>query len=491
MKSLHCLIALAAVALAACQASPNSPSVSGESHFLSACAASAECVTGLECLCGVCTVACADDETCATAEAGAVCREAELCEGGGRTCTWSCAGGDCTDAGPPDADPPGVCQARDLGLTLDPEPLENWNRHIESIDVAADRLVIHVIENGDHSRTYTLTGPFEGLTPDALEGLDQFVATRHFDSPGEFIVMLTGCDRPGLWVVNASRALLERRFGPVDDFFDTGLLCDPTLPEDTCPRPYALRVDGLSIMPGDTASTLTTRYIVGRVEGCAGDAEAPARLEYVGLPRSGIPTCAGAGEPGTNDPAFTLTDENGQRFRPGEGETLDETFEVEAAPDPDDATHLVLVPTTPTPTLGTLNLRAPAGVPAGLVPPVTLHVFMDVPWHENRVVELSDATGLRFAGASSDGSGPSRFSALRVTRQPPICLLPWDVGTIGFTPLTLQRVGDPRTVEVRQLGTTAPTVAGARVDVRAAGDYLNVCATDTPNGWLDFAATWE
>jgi hypothetical protein len=84
------------VALGACQASPPSagPSVSGESHFLSACAATSECVAGLECLCGRCTLACADDADCEAVESGAVCPDEMTCGAGGRTCTR-----EVTDAG--------------------------------------------------------------------------------------------------------------------------------------------------------------------------------------------------------------------------------------------------------------------------------------------------------------------------------------------------------------------------------------------------------
>ena len=78
-------------ALAACQANPQSPSVSGESHFLSVCEASSECAAGLACLCGLCTVACAADETCAARESGTRCVDPATCEGGARICSQGCA----------------------------------------------------------------------------------------------------------------------------------------------------------------------------------------------------------------------------------------------------------------------------------------------------------------------------------------------------------------------------------------------------------------
>lgn len=91
---------LAALALLACQRDPgtSSPSVSGESHFLTPCVDSDECAAGLECLCGLCTVACETDETCAAAVTGAHCVDPAACEGGARICILGCE----TDA---DCDP--------------------------------------------------------------------------------------------------------------------------------------------------------------------------------------------------------------------------------------------------------------------------------------------------------------------------------------------------------------------------------------------------
>jgi hypothetical protein len=94
------LAALAAIGMSACQADPQSPSpsVSGESHFLSPCAASAECAAGLECLCGLCTVACDEDEACAAESSGTRCVDPATCEGGARICAQGCeTDADCGD----------------------------------------------------------------------------------------------------------------------------------------------------------------------------------------------------------------------------------------------------------------------------------------------------------------------------------------------------------------------------------------------------------
>lgn len=69
-KPIH--ISLFTLVLAACGAriEPTDTSTS----WLATCGSSAECSDSLVCLCGVCTLACDDDDQCASASASAVCR---------------------------------------------------------------------------------------------------------------------------------------------------------------------------------------------------------------------------------------------------------------------------------------------------------------------------------------------------------------------------------------------------------------------------------
>jgi hypothetical protein len=383
---------------------------------------------------------------------------------------------------------PGLCQPRDLGLTVTPLPAADTSGAVQSVSVRPDGLEVVVIGDGGAEATFTFTGPFGTLDPAALEGLNRLDIVVRDGGPGDFMATLRGCDRPRLVLLNGTRGLLERMFGLVDELFDTDVACDPDLAAGTCPRNYRLWWEGQSIAPGAQVSGLTAEYRAGQVEGCAGDPAAAARVELAALPRADIPTCAGAGEPGNTDPAFTLRDDAGAIYQPVDDSPVEVTVEVAASPDPADPTRLALAPLTPTAAFGTLHLQAPVGMPTALVPPVTLHLFAHVPWHVNSVIELSDATGLRFAGASSDLGGLTRFSHLQAARQAPACLLPWDSGVIAFSPLTLQRAEDA--VVEAPLGVTAPEGAGVQVDVHAAGEYLEVCVSDSPGGWVSFAATW-
>lgn len=578
--------------LTACSADappPGSPSVSGESHFLSHCAATAECAAGLECLCGVCTAICDDDAPCEALAAGAICAPAPACDGTARVCA---PGADPADAGRPvecvppvdgacpadtaqvldgrrldrerqcvaearepvscltdaglftiqplngcvrrvsdgaefaldegacvpfeftgcgdDGDhtfdaigwPPcpavasaGVCEPRDLGLTLWPTPgTGNVFRHIERVEVQPDWLTLHVLETRDDGRSdrlpYTLTGPFGQLDPAALSGLDRMIYSRHFSAPDDFIVELRGCEHVSFLAVSAHRASLEARFGPVDDLFDPATTCERAPPAEACPRDMALRWAGESVPSGRAVSTLATHMRAGRVTGCPGDADADAFVEFVVLPRADVPACAGAGAPGENTSAFALTDAAGQIVAANEGEDVDRTDEVGVTPDPADPTHLTLAPVDPAAGFGPLHLRAPLGLPVDFAPPVRLRQWLRTPWWWNRVFELSDATGLRVAAVSSDPSGLAALTQVAATRAAPTCRMPWDVGPQDFRPLVLSRGDEPPVTA--DLGQAHFAELGLAVDVRASGDALaESCTTDTPGSWVDFVAVWE
>jgi hypothetical protein len=569
---------LGLAACAADPAAPGSPSVSGESHFLSPCVETAECGATLSCLCGVCTVACDADAACETIAPGAVCGGSETCgeAPGGRVCEASpspgdagpdaagpvcvlpqdgtcppetlevvlgvridvdrqCRGADFTEPlscvtfmpggstaffcvrrvadgalfGIPNGNclPPGeftfcddeffmpawplcpevaaagACEPRDLGLRLEPLPEADVSGSVQRIDLAPDTLLVEVLVEG-RAETYTLRGPFATLDPAALEGLDQFGILVRDGNPGDFRLSLRGCDRDAFIAVDATRPLLERAWGPVDDLFDAGVRCA----EGPCPREYALSWQEAVVPAGRSVDALATQIRAGHVTGCRGDATAPAHVEFVVLPRANVPTCAGAGPPGENTSAFTMTDDAGAWVVATEGMDVERTDEVVPTLDPTDAKHLTLTPVDPQAGLPTLHLRTALDLPADFTPPVTLRQRLTTPWHWNRVFELADATGLRIAAVAGDRSVAADPVGLTATTGAPLCRMPWDSGVQDLRPLTIQRVGDAP-VTTAALGVT--TEAGVRIDLRASGDYVNVCTTDTPNGWLDFVAVWE
>jgi hypothetical protein len=342
----------------------------------------------------------------------------------------------------------GVCEPRDLGLTLSPKPgTGNVFRHIERVDVQPDRLTLHVLETHDDGRSerlpYRLTGPFGQLDPAALAGLDRMTYSRHFSRPDDFIVSLYACEHVGFLAVSAHRASLERRFGPVDDLFDPATTCERAPPADACPRDLALRWAGESVPSGRAVSTLATHMRAGRVTGCPGDADADAFVEFVVLPRADVPTCAGAGAPEDFMSAFALTDAAGRPLEFGEGEDLDRTDEVLVTPDPADPTHLTLAPVDPAAGFGELHLRAPLGLPSDFAPPVLLRQWVHSPFAWNTLLELSDATGLRVAAMAAGAGFETAFSQVTATRAAPTCRMPGPSVPQDFRPLVLTRGDDP------------------------------------------------
>jgi hypothetical protein len=602
MNTPRLQVALLLSLLTACSAdapTPGSPSVSGESHFLAHCAATAECATGLECLCGVCTATCDDDAPCEALAAGAICSPAPACDGTARTCTGRADPSDAAlpDAALPDAGRPvecvvpvdgacpadtvrvhtgrrvdrerqcvaearevlsciteaglfgpeptsgcvrrvpdgpefavdegdclpfeftgcgddggftfdaygwppcpavasaGVCEPRDLGLTLSPTPgLGNVTRIVQGFEVEPDRLRLDVEERHDDGRnepaTYTLTGPFGQLDPAALAGLDRMTYSRHFSRPDDFIVSLYACEHVGFLAVSAHRASLEARFGPVDDLFDPATTCERAPPADACPRDLALRWAGESVPSGRAVSTLATHMRAGRGTGCPGDADADAFVEFLVLPRGDVPTCTGAGAPEDFMSAFALTDAAGRPLEFGEGEDLDRTDEVLVTPDPTDPTHLTLAPVDPAAGFGELHLRAPLGLPRDFAPPILLRQWVHSPFAWNRILELSDTTGLRVAAVSAGAGFETAFAQMTATRAAPTCRMPGPSVPQDFRPLVLTRGDDPPVTA--DLGQARFAELGLNVDVRASGDALaESCTSDTQGSWVDFVAVWE
>jgi hypothetical protein len=389
----------------------------------------------------------------------------------------------------------GVCEPRDLGLTLSPTPgLGNVFRHIERVEVQPDRLTLHVLETHDDGRSerlpYAITGPFGQLDPAALAGLDQMGYGRHFSRPDDFIVSLYACEHVGFLAVSAHRESLEARFGPVDDLFDPATTCERAPPAGACPRDLALRWAGESVPSGRAVSTLATHMRAGHVTGCPGDPDADAFVEFVLLPRADVPTCAGAGAPEDFMSAFALTDAAGRPLEFGEGEDLDRTDEVLVTPDPADPTHLTLAPVDPAAGFGELHLRAPLGLPRDFAPPVLLRQWVHSPFAWNRILELSDTTGLRVVAVSAAPYALDSLLQMTATRAAPTCRMPGPSVPQDFRPLVLTRGDDPPVTA--DLGQAHFAELGLAVDVRASGDALaESCTSDVPGGWVDFVAVWE
>ena len=484
----------AVAALCGCQAKvpPADPSVSGESHFLSACGALAPCPAGLDCLCGLCTVACTDDAVCSSAaEAGAVCTDAATCETAGRTCTRACAadvdcgaglacsGGVCVAGGAGSA-----CVPPDLGLSLSPMPAADVYGQVESVSVDGDRLTFGVRVNHGPATTYTVTGPFADIPQAALAAPWTVSILVDNNAPGGFWLTLLGCGRPHLRVVNASRALVERA--------GESLVADRT-PDDVqviqdgiCPGPCGLNIDGMSLLPGRQAGTMLSDYHVGRVQGCASDPTGQGGLEFAVTPHD-PPQCGWDALPNNGEPSFTLTDDAGRSYFP----PSDVVVEIGVTATPGIDTEWVLEPTEPTPAFTRLHLRAPAGLPAAWVGPASLHVFADVSSNE-LIVEVSDTSGLRFAGASSGEGDLRQFKQLQVTRLASTCATQVGAGGLElFQPLHLQRNDGGPASQINGLGTGTAELGGPRVDLRASATQVNGCATDSLGTYIDFAAVWE
>lgn len=389
----------------------------------------------------------------------------------------------------PPAPPPGTpatCDPRALGLWQEP-PSPETTGAVQRVDLAPDTLsVVAIVEGGE--QTFTFHGPFATLDPAALAGLD-WLNIQVGDGAGEdFIATLRGCDRTALMLVHATRPLLERTWGPVDDLFDPTVDCGGA--GAGCPDEYALRWQGVSVPAGRSVDTLDAQLRAGRVTGCRGDPGADARVEFVVLPRADVPACPGAGVPGENASAFAMTDAAGAIVAANEGMDVDRTDEVVVTQDPADPGHLTLTPVAADAGFGPLNLRVAISLPAEFVPPVTLRQRLTTPWHWNRTFEVHDAGGLRITALSGDRSVLAGLTNLTATPGAPVCRMPWDVGVQDLQPLTLLRGGvPPRTAIANALGVTR--FDGGRVDLRASGDYVNVCATDTPRGWVDFVAVWD
>lgn len=516
-----CLFVLS-VLLGACQApAPGTagPAVSGESHFLAPCAQGQACVDGLVCLCGLCTRACGgpgadgDADCAADGLPSGRCVAAATCAEGRGVCglvcdaTAPCAegrvcrGGVCVLAAPEpppaldagiDASEPPSCVPTELGLTLSPPLTGDVSGSLAApVTVTPDRLIVTVAAfdapEGQAPTTHTITGPFGALDPAALEGLDR-VQLGSDAQTGDFRLWLWGCGRPELIVLRGGTALLTPRTGPPDEHF--GAPCGG----GACPSQYTLRTgseaSALSVPPGGQATDLLHTYIVGRVEGCAGVADAPARVEYVALPRSEMPACPDpAGFGGLWSAAFTLTDDAGQRFyASNDGGEIDVTVPVLVEPD-DDPQSLRLTPIDADAPIPPLHLALAAGPPPALAAAPVLHLVDLGGWDGSVVLELSDSRGLRILAVSGSGAAPGAATAADIALEPALCLLSTEGEALAFRPPTVRRKGE-RDVLTGDSWGVRERADGARLDVRPTGPFIHTCTSDMPNARVSLVATW-
>ncbi len=396
------------------------------------------------------------------------------------------------DAGPDaSADAGRTCAPPDLNLAISPRPLAEAILNLASpggLSVVDGALRIEGKNRDAKTETYTVTGPFADLPPDTLEGLDRALIEER---RGGFLLRLSGCGRMPLEIVSSDWTALSEYLGSPPSFIDLGVVPnDPCLASaaDACPRNYALRAsDGytsLSVQPGHTADLSTQRVIVGRVDGCLGDASADAHVEYVKLPRRDLPACRPAPAPPSGDPrTYRLLDTAGHALVVADGQIL--SFDGEVAVGADStATGLVLTPVAPTPDFAGVAITLPDLDPATLRPPLNLRFWASglMDWQDSGF-ELSDARRLRAAAVSGTLAG---FERLRVTALPPTCV------TDGwfFRPL---RLGDEsgRTAEVTGPGVFSFLRPAMTVAFDGYAEFVNnVCTTDIPDSVVSFVVTF-
>jgi hypothetical protein len=499
------LATLAAFVMSACQADPQSPSpsVSGESHFLSPCVASADCAAGLECLCGLCTVACVDDASCEPVESGAVCAVASACGAAGRTCARAparadvafdatCDGGSCgsIDARPaPDPDA-GACGTvpRSLGLTLSPIPSGPVTGSIVSLEATPGALR-YTIRDGTGAQTqYTLTGPFADLPADAAPTTGQVYIRMY----GEAFLFEAG---PCTWEPLRAMAGTWTELAPwLGAEPGPELACDP---DAACPRDYARSFGyGETLRPGERRDMLTSTVTLGQNYGCPETPGSASRIEWLSVPRHDAAECAGDWSNRWN-PAFELTVSlrpEALAAEPDLASDLDALFDCDVDVAAADGLELV-----PTDSMNPASVVAWAGItwhstlprPA-LRPPVRAHVRLQgYGWWQNLNVELWDAAGLALVAVDAQpNQAAEELTGVRLALAPPTCLttrnrgLP-DVWAAEGHPIT---VSDDGATATWLPGETEVTLAGRTfdLDVCSAHTWAETCSTDDPNGWLGF-----